>query len=77
MAWQQENFSGKLNEKIRDFVWSNLSSQRIVAQTADLYTSKILAAIVAMLGGKMEEGLTTNPAEEDLITDATEEDKLT
>ncbi len=55
MAWQNENFSDKLKEKIRDFVWSNLSSRRFMAQTADLYTDKILSVIIAMLGGKMKE----------------------
>ena len=55
MAWQNEKFSDKLKEKIRDFVWSNLSSRRFMAQTADLYTGKILSVIIAMLGGKEQE----------------------
>ena len=67
MAWQNENVSKALKEKIRDFVWSNLSSRRIIAQTADLYTSKILESIIAMLGGKMKED----------DRDTSEEDELT
>ena len=67
MAWQNENVSKALKEKIRDFVWSNLSSRRIIAQTADLYTSKILESIIAMLGGKMKED----------DKDTSEEDELT
>ena len=55
MAWKDDDFSDKLKGKIRDFVWSNLSSRRFMAQTADLYTDKIFSVIIAMLGGKRQE----------------------
>ena len=65
MAWRNENLSKILKEKIRDFVWSNLSSRRIVAQTADLYTGRILSVIIAMLGGKEEPKTSPSANEED------------
>ncbi len=55
MSWQDENLSDDLKEKIRNFVWSNLSSRRIMAQTADLYISNVFSVIIAMLGGKKDD----------------------
>lgn len=55
MSWQDENLSDDLKEKIRTFVWSNISSRRIVAETANLYTSNIFSVIIAMLGGKIND----------------------
>jgi len=52
MSWQNENLSDDLKEKIRNYVWSNLSSRRIAAQTFGLYTTNIFSVIIAMLGGK-------------------------
>jgi len=68
MAWENEDLPKALKDKIKDFVWSNLSSRRIVAQTTDLYTSKILEVIIAMLGGKMEEDNPTDTPEENELT---------
>ena len=55
MSWQEENLSDDLKEKIKNFVWSNLSSRRIMAETANLYTSNIFSVIIAMLGGKNDD----------------------
>jgi len=55
MSWESENLSDDLKEKIRNFVWSNLSSRRIMAQTADLYISNVFSVIVAILGGKKDD----------------------
>ncbi|MFK7978878.1 MAG: hypothetical protein AB8G86_02760 [Saprospiraceae bacterium] len=66
MAWGDENLSDTVKEKIKDFVWSNLASRRIMAQTADLYTDKILSVIIAMLGGKEpDKDDADGPSEED------------
>jgi len=51
MNWQDENLSDELKDKIRNYVWSNLSSRRIAAQTFGLYTANIFSVIIAMLGG--------------------------
>lgn len=55
MSWEDENLSDDLKEKIKSFVWSNLSSRRIMAQTADLYISNVFSVIIAMLGGKKDD----------------------
>jgi len=67
MANEKESLADKLKGKIRDLVWSNLYSRRIMAQTADLYTDKIFSVIIAMLGGKKpdEDAPSATPPEKD------------
>ena len=55
MAWQNENFSEELSKKIRDYVWANLNSRRIAAQTADMFIGGLMAVFMGMFGGKKKD----------------------
>lgn len=55
MAWQNENLSEDLSKKIRDYVWSNLNSRRIIANHADMFIGSLIAVFIGMFGGKQQD----------------------